>query len=86
MLFRSPKFTGGSLDGSDQLDRSSIALESDDRSIRALESQLVCKVLEDTAWNISRAASILGINRTTLYNKIRVYNLGKRPGRGKVTV
>jgi transcriptional regulator with PAS, ATPase and Fis domain len=81
-----PKFTGGSLDGSDQLDRSSIALETDDRSIRALESQLVGKVLEDTAWNISRAASILGINRTTLYNKIRVYNLGKRPGRGKVTV
>jgi DNA-binding NtrC family response regulator len=81
-----PKFTGGTLDGSDQLDRSSIALESDDRSIRALESQLVGKVLEDTGWNISRAASILGINRTTLYNKIRVYNLGKRPGRGKVTV
>ncbi|GDY01354.1 sigma-54-dependent Fis family transcriptional regulator [Planctomycetota bacterium] len=81
-----PKFTGGKLDGSDQLERGSIALEADDRSIRALESQLVGKVLDDTNWNISRAASILGINRTTLYNKIRVYNLGKRPGRGKVAV
>jgi DNA-binding NtrC family response regulator len=81
-----PKFTGGKLDGSDQLERGSIALGADDRSIRALESQLVGKVLDDTNWNISRAASILGINRTTLYNKIRVYNLGKRPGRGKVAV
>ena len=81
-----PGFTGGSLDGSDQLERGTIALEAKDRSIRALESQLVHRVLEDTQWNISRAASILGINRTTLYNKIRVYNLGKRPGRGaKVT-
>ena len=44
------------------------------------------KVLEDTNWNISKAAAILGINRTTLYNKIRVYNLGQRPGRGKVIV
>ena len=57
-----------------------------DRSIRALESQLVAKVLDDTQWNISRAAAILGINRTTLYNKIRVYQLGKRPMRAKVVV
>jgi len=59
-------------------------LEGQDRSIRALESQLVAKVLEDTDWNISRAAAILGINRTTLYNKIRVYDLGQRPMRSKV--
>jgi len=81
-----PSFTGGALDGSDQLERGSFVLESQDRSIRALESQLVSRVLEDTQWNISRAANILGINRTTLYNKIRVYNLGKRPTRGKVAV
>jgi transcriptional regulator of acetoin/glycerol metabolism len=43
-------------------------------------------VLDDTQWNISRAAAILGINRTTLYNKIRVYELGKRPLRSKVVV
>jgi DNA-binding NtrC family response regulator len=81
-----PKFTGGSLDGSDQIDRGSVVLEGQDRSIRALESQLVAKVLDDTHWNISRAAAILGINRTTLYNKIRVYELGKRPLRTKVGV
>ncbi|MBL9076272.1 MAG: sigma-54-dependent Fis family transcriptional regulator [Planctomycetes bacterium] len=81
-----PKFTGGTPDGSDRIDRTSVVLEGEDRSIRALESQLVAKVLEDTHWNISRAAAILGINRTTLYNKIRVYELGKRPLRAKVTV
>ena len=81
-----PKFTGGTPDGSDRIDRTSVVLEGQDRSIRALESQLVAKVLDDTQWNISRAAAILGINRTTLYNKIRVYELGKRPLRAKVTV
>ena len=81
-----PKFTGGMPDGSDEIDRTSLVLEGQDRSIRALESQLVAKVLDDTDWNISRAASILGINRTTLYNKIRVYDLGQRPLRSKVMV
>jgi DNA-binding NtrC family response regulator len=81
-----PSFTGGTIDGSDQIARSSITFETKDRSIRALESQLVSKVLDDTQWNISRAAAILGINRTTLYNKIRVYSLGKRPNRARVTV
>ena len=80
-----PRFTGGLLDGSDEIDRSSLVLEGDDRSIRALESQLVARILDDTDWNISRAASILGINRTTLYNKIRAYDLGQRPLRSKAT-
>ena len=81
-----PKFTGGMLDGSDEINRTSMVLDGGDHSIRALESQLVQRVLEDTDWNISRAAAILGINRTTLYNKIRVYELGKRPMRNKVLV
>jgi two-component system response regulator AtoC len=81
-----PKFTGGSPDGSDRIDRSSVVLDGNDHSIRALESKLVASVLEETRWNISRAAAILGINRTTLYNKIRLYDLGKRPSRAKVTV
>jgi DNA-binding NtrC family response regulator len=81
-----PKFTGGALDGSDEIDREALVLDGADRSIKALESQLVAKVLEDTQWNISRAAAILGINRTTLYNKIRLYGLGKRPLRAKAVV
>ncbi len=80
-----PKFTGGAIDGSDTIARNMITLDAKDRSIRALEGQLVAKVLEETSWNISKAAAILGINRTTLYNKIRLHNLGRRPSRSKMT-
>ena len=61
-----------------------LAVRSNNWSIRNLESQLVGKVLERTDWNISRAASLLGINRTTLYNKIRQYELGERPQRSSL--
>jgi DNA-binding NtrC family response regulator len=81
-----PKFTGGTMDGSDAISRNVINLELGDRSIRNLEGKLVARVLEDTRWNISKAASILGINRTTLYNKIRLHGLGERPSRAKVSV
>ncbi len=80
-----PTFTGGVHDGSDAIERNVIVLDAKDRSIRALEGQLVARVLEEAQWNISRAASLLGINRTTLYNKIKVYGLGKRPaGESKI--
>jgi DNA-binding NtrC family response regulator len=81
-----PTFTGGAPDGSDTISRGSITLDVMDRSIRALEGQLVARVLGETSWNISKAAAILGINRTTLYNKIRLHSLGQRPVREKVTV
>ena len=78
-----PTFSGGAVDGSDRIDRNVIVLDGTDCSIRRLESQLVRRVLDQTGWNISRAASLLGINRTTLYNKIRLYGLGERPGSGQ---
>lgn len=81
-----PKFSGGHVDGSDQISRNVLTLDSSDCSIRKLEGQLVSHVLEMTKWNISRAATMLGINRTTLYNKIRLYGLGSRPNRAKVGV
>jgi DNA-binding NtrC family response regulator len=75
-----PAFAGGELDGSDRIPTDSIMLPSTDLSLRSLEAVLVARVLEQTRWNISRAAEILGINRTTLYNKIRQHGLGERPG------
>ncbi len=81
-----PTFSGGRADGSDQITRNVLVLDSSDCSIRKLEGQLVSHVLEMTKWNISRAATMLGINRTTLYNKIRLYGLGQRPSREKVSV
>jgi two-component system response regulator HydG len=35
-------------------------------------------VLEETSWNLSRAARILEIDRTTLYSKLKRYGL-RRP-------
>ncbi len=70
--------------GADVITPSAIVINTQDRSIKNVEGQLVAKVLDETGWNISKAAALLGINRTTLYNKIRLYNLGERPGRSKV--
>ena len=47
----------------------------DDRSIAAVERAHILRVLHETMWQRSQAASILGIHRTTLANKIREYGL-----------
>lgn len=39
------------------------------------ERQIILKALEETGWNRKRAASILNINRTTLYNKMKEHQL-----------
>ena len=80
-----PTFSSGAPDGRDEISRNVIHLEQN-WSIKHLESELVGRVLEKTQWNISRAASMLGINRTTLYNKIRQYDLGQRPNRARLSV
>lgn len=47
-----------------------------DLSLEAVEKRHIEKILRETKSNISRSARILGIDRTTLYNKIRKYGLG----------
>ncbi|MCB9880479.1 MAG: sigma-54-dependent Fis family transcriptional regulator [Planctomycetes bacterium] len=83
-----PRWDGGLPGGTDMIPRDSFAVPDGERSLRAIEKRLVDLVLEETNWNISRAASILGINRTTLYNKIKLHDLGSRRahGRGRVPV
>ncbi len=46
-------------------------------SLEAVERSHIANVLDRTNWNITRAASILKIDRVTLYNKIRKYGLKK---------
>jgi DNA-binding NtrC family response regulator len=44
-------------------------------SLADMERAHIQKVLERTAWNITRGAEILKIDRVTLYNKIKKYGL-----------
>jgi DNA-binding NtrC family response regulator len=53
---------------------------SENLSVAEMERRLIGRVLANTAWRKGQAAQILGINRTTLYNKIREYSLA--PGVG----
>jgi two-component system response regulator HydG len=48
---------------------------ADDLSLDALERRHIVRVLEDFAWNQTQAAKALGIDRVTLYHKIRRYGL-----------
>jgi len=47
------------------------------RSLRDREKIHILKVLEENGWNISKTAEDLEIDRVTLYNKIKKYNLEK---------
>lgn len=46
-------------------------------SLEELEKSHIKRILDQTNWNISRSAEILKIDRVTLYNKIKKYNLKK---------
>jgi DNA-binding NtrC family response regulator len=50
-------------------------------SLAEAERAHVLAVLDASGWNITRAARTLDVDRVTLYNKIRKYEL-KKPGRG----
>ncbi len=47
------------------------------KSLSAMEKKYIFKILNENNWNISRSASVLEIDRVTLYNKINKYGLRK---------
>ena len=49
-------------------------------SLADVERAHIARVLDRSGWNISHAAEVLGINRTTLYAKIKRYELQRREG------
>jgi len=44
-------------------------------SLTDVEKQHITKILDETSWNITKSSAILGIDRSTLYNKIKRYGL-----------
>lgn len=59
----------------DNLDEGQSEDELAARSLANIEKQHIQRVLSETSWRRTEAAKILGINRTTLYNKIKEYGL-----------
>ncbi len=51
--------------------------EFGNRTLQAIEREHIEKILRDTNWNIAMSARILGIDRSTLYKKIKRYNIQK---------
>jgi DNA-binding NtrC family response regulator len=47
------------------------------RSLADVERWHVQRVLEETGWNVSKAAAVLEVDRGTLYNKIHKFGLAK---------
>ena len=46
-------------------------------SLRQMERAHIAHILNENDWNMSRCARLLGIDRSTLYNKIKRYNIQK---------
>jgi DNA-binding NtrC family response regulator len=51
------------------------AVEPVERSLAAVEKEHITRVLEELGGNVSQAAKVLGIDRATLYNKMKRYGV-----------
>lgn len=47
------------------------------KTIKEVEKNHISQILADNNWNISKVSKILGIDRSTLYNKIKQYEITK---------
>jgi DNA-binding NtrC family response regulator len=54
-----------------------------DFSLEKAEKELISRALQETGWQKTRAAALLGITRATLYAKVKQYNITKEPGCSK---
>ncbi len=48
------------------------------KSLQEVEKEHISAILEQANWNIKKSAEILGIDRSTLYHKLKRYGLSKR--------
>jgi DNA-binding NtrC family response regulator len=49
------------------------------KNLQEIERHHILRVLNENHWNISKSAAELGIDRVTLYNKIKKYGLERNP-------
>ncbi len=56
---------------------SNLPIETEDFRIRHMEEVLIRRALQSAGGNRSETARLLGVNRTTLYNKLRSYKISK---------
>jgi len=52
-------------------------MESPPRTLDESEKGHISRILDDNDWNISKSAAELGIDRATLYSKIKKYKIEK---------
>jgi len=57
--------------------RSDHIVAAKDNSLKAVEKAHIMRVLNEQQWNIAQSARILGIDRSTLYSKIKRYRIDK---------
>ena len=57
--------------------RSDHILSPPDNSLKEIERTHITQILDKTNWNISKSAEVLCIDRSTLYNKIKRYQIRK---------
>jgi len=53
--------------------------QNKDFSLSKAERELIARALQETGWQKTQAASLLGITRATLYAKVKQYNIDKSP-------
>ncbi len=46
-------------------------------SLKDVEKNHILQILDANSWNISRSSKVLGIDRSTLYSKIKLYSLSR---------
>ncbi|MCP4667203.1 MAG: sigma-54-dependent Fis family transcriptional regulator, partial [Deltaproteobacteria bacterium] len=59
--------------------RTSPASISKQGTLRDMEKHYIQQILEDCAWNVTKASKILDINRVTLHKMIKRYNMKRTP-------
>jgi transcriptional regulator of acetoin/glycerol metabolism len=69
---------GGSVDFNAGANSFASAPSSSPTSLRDVERQQILAALEQTGWHRGKTAEILGISPSTLYRRLRDYNLEHR--------